>query len=231
MKKASLWVAMLAATLIPTSYAEVNLETPEDKTSYSIGVDIGKHFQQQDIQIKMDSFISGVKDGQEGGEYQLSDQEIRDTLIGLQAKILEKQNEERQDLAQKNLQEGKAFLDNHKEKEGVQTTASGLQYRIIEEGQGETPDANDRVTTNYRGTLIDGTEFDSSYKRGEPMEFPVNGVIPGWTEALQMMKAGAKWELVVPPELAYGEHGVGNIIGPNATLIFEIELLEVHKKA
>ena len=176
----------------------------------------------------MDPFLTGVKHGQQESELLMSEEEIRDTLLALQAKILEKQNEERQSLAQQNLKEGSQYLEQNKQKDGVKFTESGLQYKIIEEGQGESPSATDKVTTHYRGTLIDGTEFDSSYKRGEPMQFPVNGVIPGWTEALQMMKPGAKWELVIPPELAYGEHGVGNIIGPNSTLLFEIELLEIN---
>jgi FKBP-type peptidyl-prolyl cis-trans isomerase FklB len=127
----------------------------------------------------------------------------------------------------KNKAEGEKFLADNKKKEGIKTTASGLQYKVIKDGTGKTPKATDTVSTHYRGTLISGKEFDSSYKRGEPAEFPVNGVIKGWTEALQLMKEGAKWQLFIPSELAYGERGAGQDIGPNSTLIFDIELLSV----
>jgi FKBP-type peptidyl-prolyl cis-trans isomerase FklB len=227
--KKSLFLAapIFLAAIANPSFAADKLATEDDKISYSIGVDIGKHFRNQNISIKKDSFLKGVEDGQTDAELLLSEQEIKDTLLSLQAKILERQNEERNTLAQTNLKQGQAFLDQNKSRSDVKTTDTGLQYQVITEGNGTSPKATDRVTTHYRGTLIDGTEFDSSYSRGEPMQFAVNGVIPGWTEALQMMKPGAKWQIWVPPTLAYGEHGVGNVIGPNATLIFEIELLEI----
>lgn len=229
MKKTLLIAApIFFAALVNPSFAADQLKTEDDKISYSIGVDIGKHFRNQDITIKQDSFLKGVQDGQdENAKLLMSEQEIKDTLISLQARILEKQNEERKTLAEANLKQGKAFLDQNKSRKEVKTTSSGLQYEIITEGKGSSPKPTDRVSTHYRGSLIDGTEFDSSYSRGEPMQFAVNGVIPGWTEALQLMKPGAKWKLWIPPELAYGEHGVGHVIGPNATLVFEIELLEV----
>ena len=157
----------------------------------------------------------------------MTEQEMKETLAGLQKELMEKQAERAKLLAEKNKKEGEAFLAANKTKEGVKTLPDGLQYKVIKEGTGKTPKADDTVVTNYRGTLIDGTEFDSSYKRGQPATFPVKGVIPGWTEALQLMKEGSKWELFIPSNLAYGERGAGNAIGPNATLVFEIELISV----
>jgi len=144
-----------------------------------------------------------------------------------QNQMREKMDIERKDSSKINLKESKAFLAENKEKEGVVTLASGLQYKVLKEGTGPLPQATDKVKTHYVGTLINGTEFDSSVKRGEPITFSVNGVIPGWTEALQLMKVGAKWKLFIPPELGYGENGAGNLIGPNAALIFEVELISI----
>jgi len=141
-----------------------------------------------------------------------------------------KQEEETKKLGEKNRKEGEAFLAANKKKEGVKTLASGLQYKVIKPGTGKKPKSTDTVTTHYRGTLIDGTEFDSSYNRGQPATFPVHGVIPGWTEALQLMEEGAKWQLFIPSKLGYGERGAGQAIGPNATLIFEVELVSVQEK-
>ena len=149
------------------------------------------------------------------------------TATELQKELMEKQAERNKQLAEKNKTEGEAFLAQNSKKEGVKTLPSGLQYKVIKEGTGKTPKADDTVVTNYRGTSIDGTEFDSSYKRGQPATFPVKGVIAGWTEALQLMKEGSKWELFIPSNLAYGERGAGNFIGPNAALVFEIELITV----
>ena len=142
---------------------------------------------------------------------------------------MDRQNAEMKAVAAKNLEDGEKFLTENKKQKGVVTLPSGLQYKIVKEGSGESPKATDTVTTNYRGKLIDGTEFDSSYTRGEPARFAVNAVIPGWTEALQLMKPGAQWVLYIPPKLAYGENGVGNLIGPNATLVFDVDLLSVDK--
>ena len=157
----------------------------------------------------------------------MTEQEMKETLTGLQKELIEKQAERNKQIAEKNKKEGEAFLAANKTKEGVKTLPDGLQYKVIKEGTGKTPTEKDSVVCNYRGTLTDGTEFDSSYKRGQPATFPVKGVIPGWTEALKMMKEGSKWELFIPSNLAYGERGAGNVIGPNATLIFEIELISV----
>ncbi len=207
------------------------LKNEKDKISYSMGVDIGKRLKQQSIDFDPDLFAKGLKDVYSGGEVLLTDQEIKETLTAFQKTLIAKQAEARKHMGEKNKQEGDAFLIENKQKEGVTTLPSGLQYTVIEAGTGKTPKATDTVVTNYRGTLINGTEFDSSYKRGKPATFPVNGVIKGWTEALQLMKEGAKWKLFIPSDLAYGERGAGNTIGPNATLIFDIELISVKEEA
>lgn len=205
------------------------LKDKKDKISYSIGVDVGKSIQKQKIEINPESFMTGFKDGQANKTTLMTEDEIRQTLLALQTEMLERQKTEMKAMAAKNLNDGQKFLAENKKNKDVVTLPDGLQYRIIKEGKGDSPKATDIVTTHYRGKLIDGTEFDSSYNRGEPVKFTVNGVIPGWTEALQLMKPGAKWELFIPAKLAYGEHGVGQIIGPNSTLIFEVELLNVEK--
>ncbi|MBI2792002.1 MAG: FKBP-type peptidyl-prolyl cis-trans isomerase [Gammaproteobacteria bacterium] len=205
------------------------LKDKKDKISYSIGVDVGKSILKQKIDINPEPFLLGFKDGQADKSTLMTEDEIRQTLMALQTEMLEKQKAEMKDAAAKNLAAGQKFLEDNKKKKDIVTLPSGLEYRIIKDGKGESPKATDVVTTHYRGKLIDGTEFDSSYNRGEPVKFAVNGVIPGWTEALQLMKPGAKWELFIPSKLAYGEHGVGQIIGPNSALIFEVELLSVEK--
>ncbi|PKL48985.1 MAG: hypothetical protein CVV37_07795 [Nitrospira bacterium HGW-Nitrospira-1] len=202
-------------------------QTPKEKQSYSMGADLGKKIQSLSIEVDLNAFAQGMKDAVSGNKMLLTEQEIKETLTALQKELMEKQAENAKQLGEKNMKAGEAFLAENKKKEGVITLPSGLQYKVIKEGAGKTPKADDTVVTNYRGTLIDGTEFDSSYKRGEPATFPVKGVIPGWTEALQLMKEGSKWELFIPSSLAYGERGAGNAIGPNATLIFEIELISV----
>ena len=171
--------------------------------------------------------VKGIQDAVSGTEPLMTTEEMRATMVELRNKIIAAQQEEMKKKSQKNLEEGKAFLAENAKKDGVTTLPSGLQYKVIKEGTGKTPKANDSVTVQYRGTLIDGTEFDSSFKRNKPASFPVNRVIRGWTEALQMMNEGAKWQLFIPPDLAYGERGAGALIGPNSTLIFEVELLSV----
>ena len=203
------------------------LQTTKEKQSYSIGVDMGNRLKSSAIDVDVEVLAQGLKDAVTGGKLLLTEQEMKETLTGLQKELMEKQAERTKQMSEKNKKEGEAFLSENKKKEGVKTLPSGLQYKVIKEGTGKTPKAEDTVVTNYRGTLTDGTEFDSSYKRGEPATFPVKGVIPGWTEALQLMKEGSKWELFIPSNLAYGERGAGNTIGPNATLIFEIELISV----
>ncbi|MFI4936879.1 MAG: FKBP-type peptidyl-prolyl cis-trans isomerase [Candidatus Berkiellales bacterium] len=206
------------------------LKDKKDKISYSIGVDIGKSIQQKDIAINMDTFIAGFKDGQAGKLTKMTEDDVRQTLVALQAEIIEKQKSAQQAQSGKNLADGEKFLTDNKKQKGVVALPSGLQYRIISEGKGDSPTLNDTVTAQYRGKLINGTEFDSSYSHGGPVKFEVKNVIPGWTEALQLMKPGAKWELFIPPKLAYGQQSIGQVIGPNSTLIFEVELITVEKQ-
>lgn len=203
------------------------LKDKKEKVSYAIGVDVGNAMKKQSIDIDTDIFMKGLKDALSGSKKLMTDDEIRETMTAFSREMAEKQKETMKKLAEKNKQEGDAFLAENKKKEGVKTLESGLQYKIIAAGTGKTPKAGDTVTVNYRGTLVDGTEFDSSAKRGQPATFPVSGVIKGWSEALQLMKEGAKWQLFIPSNLAYGDKGAGGIIGPNAVLIFDVELISV----
>ena len=196
-----------------------------EKVSYIIGTQIGSSIKTQGIEIDIEMLISGLKDALAGKELAFSEEESKQAMMVFRKRMIEKQAAERAQQAAKN----QAFLEANKTKEGVKVLPSGLQYKVITEGTGESPKAEDKVRTHYRGRLIDGTEFDSSYKSNKPSEFPVNRVIKGWTEALQLMKVGSKWELFIPAELAYGERGQPPVIPPNATLIFEIELLDIVK--
>ena len=203
------------------------LKNQKDKISYIIGMDIGTNLKKQSIDIDSNILAKGVKDALAGTKPLLTEQEIQETMMAFQKDMMAKQEE----IGKKNKAEGEAFLTENKKKEGVKTLLSGLQYKVIKAGTGKKPKSTDTVTAHYRGTLINGTEFDSSYKRGQPATFPVSGgMIPGWTEALQLMEEGAKWQLFIPPNLAYGEQGAGRDIGPNATLIFEIELVSIQEK-
>lgn len=197
------------------------------KTGYSLGADIGKMLKQQGLEVDVQAFTKGFADAMAGVPLALSEEEMRQVLQAFQQDAMAKQQEHRRAEAAANKKAADAFLAENKGKAGVVTLPSGLQYKVLKEGTGATPKETDTVTVHYRGTLIDGTEFDSSYSRGEPATFPVKGVIKGWTEALQHMKVGSKWQLFVPPELAYGERGAGRAIGPNQTLIFEVELLGI----
>ncbi len=207
------------------------LKNQKDKISYSIGLNIGRKLandlKNQAIDIDPNILTKGIQDAFAGATPLLTDQEIQETMVAFQKEMIAKWEE----IGKKNKTDGEAFLAENKKKEGVKTLPSGLQYKVIKAGTGKKPKADDTVTVNYRGTLINGTEFDSSYKRGQPATFPVSGVIPGWKEALQLMEEGAKWELFIPSNLAYGERGMGGIIGPNATLIFETELVSIKQKA
>lgn len=197
------------------------LKDQKDKVSYSIGINIGSNLGRQNVEINPDALIAGVKDAI-AGKPQLTQDQIKEVMTAF-----EKDMQQRQKAAgEKSAAEGTKFLEENKKKEGVKATASGLQYKVIKEGTGAQPKATDTVTVNYRGTLIGGKEFDSSYKRGQPATFPLNGVIKGWTEGLQLMKTGAKYQLFVPPDLAYGERAVGADLPANSTLIFEVELLD-----
>ena len=203
------------------------LKDQKDKASYSIGYDIGDTFKKQKIELNLDALVAGLKEAIAGKEATLSKEERDKTLQAFQKEMMEKQIAASKEAATKNQAEGEKFLTENKKKDGVKTTTSGLQYKVLKEGSGPSPKETDTVVTNYRGTLIDGTEFDSSYKRNEPASFPVNRVIKGWTEALQLMKPGSKYQLFIPSSLAYGERGAGQLIGPNATPIFEVELLSI----
>ncbi len=224
------WAAILCTLLVTVhAYGEEPgpLKDSKDKVSYAIGLDVGNALKRQSVDINPDIFMRGVKDALSGGKKLLTDEEVRETMTAFTKELAAKQAEARKELGEKNKKEGEAFLAENKKKEGVRTLPDGLQYKVIAEGKGISPKATDTVTVNYRGTFVDGKEFDSSYKRGQPATFAVNGVIPGWTEALQMMKEGAKWQLFIPANLAYGERGAGGVIGPNATLIFDVELLSI----
>jgi FKBP-type peptidyl-prolyl cis-trans isomerase len=207
---------------------EMVLETEKQKISYSIGLNIGKNCKQDQIDLDMEALMRGVKDAMSDSTPLLTQAQIQETMQKLQQEMMTKQNEKANAMSDENKKAGEMFLAENANKEGVITLPSGLQYKIIKAGTGAKPKLTDEVTTHYRGTLIDGTEFDSSYKRGEPTSFPVNGVISGWTEALQLMPVGSKWQLFVPSHLAYGARGAGGTIGPNATLVFDIELLAIN---
>lgn len=187
--------------------------------SYAIGIDIGTNFRRNGIALDFNSLLAGLKDALAGAKPQYDQQTCRRALQQLS-------NQQKEKMVDRNKQ----YLEENKGAPGVQVTSSGLQYKVLKQGVGATPKASDTVSTHYRGTLIDGTEFDSSYARSQPATFPVGGVIPGWTEALQLMKVGDKWQLVIPSELAYGERGAGDMISPHSTLIFEIELLGIEGK-
>jgi FKBP-type peptidyl-prolyl cis-trans isomerase FklB len=209
----------------------LELKTQKDKISYALGMNFGANLSRQFVDVDPTILLQGLKDGLAGSKTLLTEEEARALLTQLQEDLRKKQAEKAQHMGGTNKTEGEAFLAANKTKEGVVTLASGLQYKILKQGAGPKPSASDSVVCNYRGTLIDGKEFDSSYKRGEPATFPVGGVIKGWTEALQLMPVGSKWQLFVPAQLAYGERGAGADIGPNATLIFEVELLSIQGKA
>ncbi|MGE5172664.1 MAG: FKBP-type peptidyl-prolyl cis-trans isomerase [Betaproteobacteria bacterium] len=209
---------------------KAELKTQKDKVSYAIGVDMGNSLKKNSIDVDPELLVKGMRDALSGAKTLMTEQEVRETLVAFQKEFQAKQQEKMKALAEKNKKEGDAFLAENKKKGGVKTLPSGLQYKVIKEGKGASPKETDTVTVHYRGTLIDGTEFDSSYKRNEPATFQVNGVIKGWTEALQLMKEGAKWQLFIPANLAYGERGAGGVIGPNATLIFEVELIKIGAK-
>ena len=215
----------------PTSTV-LTLKTQKDKASYAIGLNIGKSMHKDSVDVDTAILLRGLKDGLAGAKPMLTDDEARAAMVALQADLRKKQEEKMVVQGEANKKEGDAFLAENKTKDGVVTLPSGLQYKILTEGTGPKPSAADTVVCNYKGTLIDNTEFDSSYKRGQPATFPVSGVIKGWTEALQLMPVGSKWQLFIPSELAYGARGgPGGGIGPNATLVFEVELMSIQPKA
>ncbi len=222
------WIALLGVVLLagPASAAEKTvLKTEKDKVNYGIGVSIGKNFKQQGIQVDLNLVMKGLKDELTGKKLLMSEDDIRKTMTAYQQELRQKQMEERNKAGLENKKQGEAFLAENKKKEGVVTLPSGLQYKILKAGEGKKPTPEDEVEVRYRGTLINGTEFDSS--GSETRTFKIAQVIPGWREALPLMPVGSKWQLVIPPDLAYGERGMGQVIMPNSTLIFEVELVDI----
>jgi FKBP-type peptidyl-prolyl cis-trans isomerase len=212
--------------------APLTLNTPKQKASYAIGMNIGKNLKRDSVDIDPAVLSRGLKDALAGNKLLLTDDEAKAALAALQMEVRAKEEGKMKAVALENKKTGEAFLTANKTKEGVVTLPSGLQYKIITAGTGPKPAADDTVLCHYRGTLVDNTEFDSSYKRKEPLKIPVGGVIKGWTEAIQLMPVGSKWQLFIPSDLAYGERGApGSPIGPNSTLIFEVELISIEPKA
>lgn len=203
-----------------------DLKDPRIRSSYALGVDIGTNLKRQDVDLDPKALAAGINEAM-AGKPALSEAEVRATLDELRKQLMAGMETKAKAAAAKNLKEGEDFLLANGKKDGVKTTASGLQYKVVKAGSGATPKASDEVKVHYHGTLIDGTVFDSSVERGESISFPVNGVIPGWVEALQLMKVGDKWQLYIPAKLAYGERGSPPKIGPNSTLVFDVELLGI----
>jgi FKBP-type peptidyl-prolyl cis-trans isomerase FklB len=209
--------------------APLALVTEKDKQSYAIGLNVGKSLHRDSVDVEPRFVLQGIEDAIANGKVLLTDDQIKTIMTDLQNQVQQKREEKRLAEAETNKKDGAAFLAANATKEGVVTLPSGLQYKIMTAGTGPKPSATDSVVCNYRGTLLDSTEFDSSYKRGQPVTLNVGGVIKGWTEALQLMPVGSKWQLFIPPDLAYGDRGQGPI-GPNSTLIFEVELLSIQPK-
>jgi FKBP-type peptidyl-prolyl cis-trans isomerase FklB len=214
--------------LINICYADEKLEFKDQKNkeSYSLGYQFGQSLKVQGLDVNLDAYISGIKDFLDGKQPAMTQEEIQATISELQKRLMTAREKELKEVAERNLGPSQAFLEANKKKEGIKVLPSGLQYKVLTEGSGKTPQATDTVTLHDIGTLINGTEFDNSYKQGRPLTFPVNGVIPGLREALQLMKEGSKWQIFIPPALAYGERGIGPV-PPNSTLIYEVELLSV----
>jgi FKBP-type peptidyl-prolyl cis-trans isomerase len=205
---------------------KLKLKDQKNKESYSLGYQFGQTLKVQGLNINLDAYVSGIKDFLDGKPPAMSQEEIRATVLEVQKRLIATREKELKEMAERNIGPSLAFLEENKKKEGIKVLASGLQYRVLTEGSGKTPKATDTVTAHYVGTLINGTEFDNSYKRGQAFTFPMSDVIPGWSEALQLMKEGAKWQIFIPPALGYGERAVGPV-PPNSTLIYEVELLSV----
>jgi len=219
---------VLAMNCLQQADAEdITLSSDREKLGYAIGLDIGQTIEELGADIDQQALTAGILDRLNHRKAKLSKQEAARVQQAFFTKRAEQQAVKRQKAGEKNMQEGKAFLAKNKKKKGVTTTASGLQYEVIAMGDGPKPKAADTVEVHYRGTLLDGTEFDSSYRRSQTATFPLNGVIRGWTEGVQLMPVGSKFRFFIPPELAYGARGAGAAIGPNATLIFEVELLDI----
>jgi len=209
----------------------LTLSTEKQKFSYALGMNLGASLHQGEVEVDPDILAQGLKDALAGGKTLLTEDEVKAALTQTEHEVRQRQQAKMQQMGEANKKEGEAFLAANKSKEGVVALPSGLQYKVLTQGTGPKPAPSDTVVCNYRGTLINGTEFDSSYKRGKPVTFPVNGVIKGWQEALPLMPVGSKWQVFVPADLAYGDHAMSPELGPNSTLIFEVELLSIEKKA
>jgi FKBP-type peptidyl-prolyl cis-trans isomerase FklB len=211
------------------SAATTSFKNDKEKTSYMIGYQIGSNFKRDGLEVDLNLVQAGMKEAIAGDKSPISEDEQKKLMDDLRKSLTAKAEAKQKEEGDKNKKAGADFLAKNKKEKGVTTLPSGLQYKVVTEGKGDSPKATDTVKVHYKGTLTDGTEFDSSYKRGQPAEFPVNGVIKGWTEALQLMKPGSKWQLWIPSDLAYGDRGMGDKIGPNSVLVFDVELLEVVK--
>lgn len=238
MKSTTIVFAIVLAAGAAGAQEATALKTPDERASYALGLDLGNQLRKEKIEVDPSLFYQGLKDALSGGKALLNEQQVKDAIAELQAELkkqeynrrmgTEENDVEAKLLAAYNKRTGDAFLAANKAKDGVVTLPSGLQYKVIKPGEGKKPTEGDMVVCQYRGTLLEGTEFDSSYKRQQPVTFAVKGVIPGWTEALKLMPVGSKWELFIPPNLAYGERGAGGgLIGPNATVRYELELLAI----
>lgn len=226
MKKFLILTVLTTLLAMPVLAAD-ELTTEQEKLGYAIGMNIGMNMKQQQIDVDPGQVAAGLKAALQGEETLLTPEQMGQVLVEFQQKQQLKQMEQMAAQAAENAQKAEAYLAENAKADGVVTLESGLQYKVLAEGDGQTPSAESTVQVHYRGTLLDGTEFDSSYQRGEPATFPVNGVIAGWTEALQLMKEGDKWQLVIPPALAYAERGAPPVIPPNSALIFEVELIKI----
>jgi FKBP-type peptidyl-prolyl cis-trans isomerase FklB len=233
MKKLVVIAIIMSLGLVSCSRDKVDksdLKTLKDKASYAIGLDFGRSMRKNQMDVDADKILAGIRDGLKSDTSKvLTDVEIEKIMDQFQQDLIAKQQKKMKEDADKNKKEGEAFLKENSKKAGVVTLPSGLQYKVVASGKGKKPAATDKVVVNYRGTFINGKEFDSSIKRGQPAVFPVSGIIKGWTEALLLMSVGDKWTLYIPSDLAYGDRGAGGIIPPGATIIFEVELLDINK--
>ena len=216
-----------AAAPAPAPAAALDPAQVRDRASYYFGTDVAKGFRTEMFELNVDQFIQGFKDTLEKKNPKFTEQELTEAMTQFEQSFKARQQQQMAAAATKNVEEGKKFLEENGKKAGVTTTASGLQYEVLKKGEGAKPKADDTVTVHYEGTLLNGKVFDSSIKRGEPATFPLNQVIPGWTEGVQLMSVGSKFKFVIPSNLAYAERGAGQDIGPNSTLVFEVELLSI----
>ncbi|WP_240693153.1 FKBP-type peptidyl-prolyl cis-trans isomerase [Thiomicrorhabdus indica] len=226
MKLKTMSFATLMMVASSTVYAaDANLKTTEQKASYTLAVDLAKNFEKQGLAIDVKAFQLGLEDALSGKEMRLSAEEMNQAVSEVKQQMIQKQLAQREAQGKANAEAGKKFLAENKKKSGVKTLDNGIQYKVLKSGKGESPKAEDTVFAHYEGRFIDGTVFDSSYERGNPLKFSLNGVIKGWSSVIQKMSPGDKWEVAIPSEMAYGEKGAGDVIGPNKTLIFTIELI------